>query len=267
MSADLDLTLAAVRNHGFRAILLQPRSKEPTARNGTHWSTTEAEEIRRHVEAGGNVGLYADPHVVLDFDFKKGGCLADMVLAEGLTPILPTVETGSGKWHVYLVASTNLPASIRWRGDVAGQILRLPTQYVVAPPSVHPDTGRPYVWLTDPSAPLPALPEDWTAFLHNTTAPSPASATWSGPSAEELLRRALRQPGARHRSNGVKFQCPGCRAEGHDRHHDNATVFNDGRWGCALDESHRQQIGVALGVVPPEARPRPLLGLQGLRGI
>jgi hypothetical protein len=57
------------------------------------------------------------------------------------------------------------------------------------------------------------------------------------------------QPGARRRGGRVKFQCPGCRSEGHDKSKDNATVFEDGRWGCALDRAHKGAISLALGVV------------------
>jgi hypothetical protein len=50
----------------------------------------------------------------------------------------------------------------------------------------------------------------------------------------ELEATALRQPGAIHRDTGIKFQCPECRAEGHDTHRDNARLARDGTWGCAV---------------------------------
>ena len=33
---------------------------------------------------------------------------------------------------------------------------------------------------------------------------------------------------------------------------DNAKVFAEGLWGCALDQSHRRDIAVALGVITPD---------------
>ena len=42
------------------------------------------------------------------------------------------------------------------------------------------------------------------------------------------LEAALRQPGAVQRDGYVKFACPACEAEGHDRQQDNAAF-------CALD--------------------------------
>src|SRR5262245_19122278 len=75
---------------------------------------------------------------------------------------------------------------------------------------------------------------------------------------DELRAAALRQPGARERSTGIiKFQCPQCAAEGHDKHEDNAGFFvHDGKWGCAfverdstLGRAHWEAIGRALGAL------------------
>lgn len=70
--------------------------------------------------------------------------------------------------------------------------------------------------------------------------------------ADQLDRRraaALAQPGAVERQSGtIKFQCPRCRADGHDHHRDNAGLFPDGRWGCAYDTTHWKAVGQALGV-------------------
>jgi len=249
---------------GFRIILL--RGKLPISRNGHHWVTTDPDEIRRH---HGNVGIMAGAHAVIDFDLVRA--MADMTTVLG--PLQPTVETGSGKLHCYVAHVPGLPRYFSWRGEKVGEIVRLPTEYAVCPPSLHPDTRRPYQWLVDPREPLPTLPEAWRTYLldaqtgdkrpsfiaegDRTGVDFEDETTWDGPSSEELLRRARQQPGARERSSGVKFQCPGCRAEGHDRHQDNACVFLDGRWGCAVDSAHSRAIGEALGVVTAEPVPTP----------
>jgi len=55
---------------------------------------------------------------------------------------------------------------------------------------------------------------------------------------------ALTQPGsgpdgrAVERAGGVKFQCPGCVKEGHDKHRDNAVLFPTGHFGCAVNADH-----------------------------
>jgi hypothetical protein len=234
---------------GFRVVLLQRNSKDPIARNGHHWVTTDPEVIRRH---DGNFGIMTGGrHAVIDFDDVKA--MAGMVDEFG--PLQPTVETGSGKFHCYVVHVPGLPRYYYWHGKKIGEIARLPTEYTVAPPSIHPITKQPYKWLVDPRGPMPPLTQAWHTFLLSQVAPpSPnPDGTWTGPAAEELVRLAMRQPGARPRSYGVKFQCPGCRAEKHDAHMDNAIVFLDGRWGCAVNSGHGRAIGEALGIAfgPP----------------
>ena len=255
MSA-LDTTILAVIQHKWRIVLLATRSKRPI---GNHWRiTTDPQEIQQHVVSGGNIGLVCGPDsgvIVLDFD--KPGALAEICTELG--PILPWVRTGSKKFHVYEKWEDGLPAKIMWHGEKVGEVQRGPSlQHVVVPPSIHPDTGFPYTWLEDPRQPLPVLPNNWRSYLLSGI-PSfipigdlsghPEAEVWQGPPVEEILRRAAAQPGAKRRRYGIKFQCPGCAKEGHDRSRDNAIVYDDGRWGCALDPEHRKDIGGALGVV------------------
>jgi Bifunctional DNA primase/polymerase, N-terminal len=269
----LDLTLAAVLAHDWRVVLLQPRAKKPA---GTHWTvTTDLDVIRRHVEVGGNIGLVCgpdsgvavfDPDLPAEFD----------ALEHDLGPLVRTVRTGSGNVHCYVRYEPDLPASLRYQGTIIGQIQRGPgQQQVVLPPSIHPTTGRAYAWLVDPRDPLPTLPEGWREYLRaRPEAPTAAASpdAWDGPPAEELLRRAMQQPGASRRSTGVKFQCPGCCAEGHDEHKDNAFVRLDGRFGCAYDADHladhRRAIADALDVSNVNATVADIFGvpLSWVRG-
>jgi putative DNA primase/helicase len=65
---------------------------------------------------------------------------------------------------------------------------------------------------------------------------------------DQLRAAAFAQPGAVERTSGnIKFQCPQCRDEGHDQHRDNASLFPEGRWGCAVDRAHWEAIGRVLG--------------------
>ena len=254
---DEDLTTSAMIVHGWRIVLLSPRSKRPA---GTNWQiTTDPRAVKHHLHHGGNIGLVCGPEsgvVVLDFD--KPGVLAEICTELG--PVLPWVRTGSGKYHAYFKWEDGLPAKIMWRGEKVGEVQRGPSlQQVVTCPSIHPDTGLPYTWLEDPRQPLPVLPEAWRHHLCSEEVPAfipvgdrsghPEDEVWQGPPAEEILRLAASQPGAKQRRYGIKFQCPGCAKEGHDKSRDNAIVYNDGRWGCALDPSHRRDIGEVLGVV------------------
>ena len=85
---------------------------------------------------------------------------------------------------------------------------------------------------------------------------------------ERLHEAALRQPGATRRAFGIKFQCAGCVDEGHDQHRDNACVFEDGTYGCAVNPAHREAIGRALGAFHRngfgQAQPAPASTDEGL---
>lgn len=246
---------------GPRFVLLA--GKRPVQANWPHVVPTE-HEVEAHSRSGKNIGIKAGNGLaILDFDNQA----AEAEMLKTLGPLTPTVETGSGKRHYYVAGSDTLPAKLRWKGEIVGEIQRTSAQQVVAPPSVHPDTGREYVWLTAPGAPLQELPKRWLVALAAGGATKAIDAEvpdyiklddprgheadgsgWDGPDADVILERASKQPGARRRAGGWKFACAGCQAEGHDKHRDNAIVRPDGRWGCAIDPAHKRAIGAQLGM-------------------
>jgi len=97
---------------------------------------------------------------------------------------------------------------------------------------------------------------------------------------ERLRAAVLAQPGAVERTEGIKFPCPACREEGHDKAGDNAILFTNGKWGCALAKGtdlgrqHWQAIGEALGAFshrngsspPPGSAAGPADSSAGLNG-
>lgn len=242
---------------GWRAVLLAPRAKFP---QGNKWQIVVEERIvERHMAQGGNIGLVCGESsgvAVLDFD----DATAYREMSESISPLCPWVITGSGKYHCYVQWEAGLPAKIEWRGTRVGEVQRGPgKQHVVMPPSIHPDTGEPYRWLVDPrTTALEPLPPEWRAhfadnqipdYVEKTNAGQPDEEPWAGPTVDQIIRWALEQPGARRRPNGIKFQCPECRSEGHDKSKDNAIVYLDGRWGCAYDNNHKTGITEAIGMV------------------
>jgi hypothetical protein len=108
-----------------------------------------------------NIGLVTGGRlVVLDMDPRNGGVesLAKLEARIGKLPE-PTVRTGGGGLHWYFETEKALPCLKLMKGlDVKGD-----GGQVVAPPSVHPETGQPYVWVNG-SRPSP-LPEELGAFI------------------------------------------------------------------------------------------------------
>lgn len=83
-------------------------------------------------------------------------------LVGGELPPVPIVKTGGRSIHLYFPDTGLNPAS---RG---GLELRAGNQQCVLPPSVHPDTGLPYVWLPGHelrAAPTLAVPKAVVAYL------------------------------------------------------------------------------------------------------
>ncbi len=247
-TTDTQKTVAALGTHPWRIVLLHPRSKKPT---GDTWNiVTDPAVILSHLGAGGNLGLLTrretgvavlDPDKILEW--------ADMIDTLG-QPGQAWVETGSGRLHYYVAWEPDLPAKLVWNNQIIGEIQRGPgQQQVVVPPSRHPENGRTYRWLVDPATePLMPLPEEWRTYFRSLASPRPPRM------GTDALNAALQQPGAKRRQAMVKFQCPACATEGHDRHQDNAAYFIGPRtWGCAwakgteLGRVHWDAIGVALG--------------------
>jgi hypothetical protein len=254
MSSQLDFTLKFIESHGLTAILLAEKQKRPVP--GQFQATQDLKRIEKHVKAKGNIGILARGVTILDFDNIL--LSNEMFMQLGMPE--PTVITGSGKLHCYVRTDRDLPPSIKWKDQKVGEIQRGENQYVVAPPSIHPN-GKPYIWqIGTPDSPLLELPATWDEFLLRVMTPEVpeflkkyieqvVEEPWDGPPADVLLAAARRQPGAVARTYGIKFQCPECKAEGHDKHKDNAFVANDGRWGCAYapgDSAHRKAIGDVL---------------------
>jgi hypothetical protein len=116
--------------------------------------------------SGSNVGIATGRGlVVLDVDCHHGGgdSLADLERRHGRLPATVSAETGGGGEHHYFSSRARIKNSAGKLGpglDVRGE-----GGYVVAPPSVHPDTGCAYVWDNHPDdvklAPLPG----WLAQL------------------------------------------------------------------------------------------------------
>lgn len=80
---------------------------------------------------------------VVEFDTEQAGERL-LELLGGELPATPTVQSGSGRLHLYFRDSGHEHATRD------GLELRTGAHFMVAPPSTHPDTGRPYEWLIEP---------------------------------------------------------------------------------------------------------------------
>lgn len=119
------------------------------------------------------IGLVVPPGaVVVDLDPRNLDDRANPgTILDDLTGPLPDTLTswsgrGDGGRHLWFAAPA-LPEGRRWRNPAHGVDVKAPGRgYVIAPPSPHPATGRPYRW-QDPATGYARLP---LAALHALTA-------------------------------------------------------------------------------------------------
>src|SRR5699024_10404673 len=157
-----------------------PNAKAPYIAGGFKNASSDADQVRTWWTRWSNamIGVaIPDQFIVLDLDPRHG---ASMEALEAVTGPLPETMTSwsgrnDGGRHLWFVkpegnfSSRNLPHGVDLKEGGKG--------YVIAPPSVHPDTGQPYQWGKEcPFAELPAQAVDALAPPKpRVTLPAPVS--------------------------------------------------------------------------------------------
>jgi hypothetical protein len=192
-----------------------PKAKAPLTQHGHLDATTDVDQIRawwtRWPDA--MIGAAVPQSVlVLDIDPRNGGDLAQLETVLGRLPITSTVMSGrnDGGRHLYYRRPTGPLTSKRLP---AGVDLKL-SGYCVVPPSIHPASGQPYRWTSDPIAYLPGhavqqLRPDARVFA------SPRFTTPSGNGAAALIRAVANAP-ERKRNDTLYWAARRALEEGHD---------------------------------------------------
>ncbi len=137
---------------------LLPRSKQPATDHGFYDASTDPEQIKQWWEENPNYniaiatgdashGLYV---IDIDDDPKKGKhgseTLRKWEIEHGPLPETLTAVSGSGGYHYYYRTRDQYQKA----ENIGGQEhidVRANGGYIVAPPSIHPGTGKPYKWL------------------------------------------------------------------------------------------------------------------------
>jgi hypothetical protein len=148
---------AALR-YGWRFVLCGRDVKDPWTPEGRH-EYRDLSGAAEHVRRGFNIGLTGTNVSILDWDDAEGRELLFHVLG----PLPLTVQTARGKHHTYVQSDRTLPGVIRLLdGRLVGEIRRLPSEYVVCPPSTF--QGGTYRCLLD-RIDIEPLPETWRDHL------------------------------------------------------------------------------------------------------
>ena len=150
MSATLEAALALVAR-GWPVLVVRPGGKDPLTAHGVKDATTDPVLVRRWLmrwpDANLAVATGSPGPQVLDVD-DLDRARPVLLRAEALGA--PVVATVRGR-HYYFGGQERGTVSLPY-GELRGR-----GSYVVTPPSIHP-SGRAYVWLLEPSGPLPTVP-------------------------------------------------------------------------------------------------------------
>jgi P4 family phage/plasmid primase-like protien len=137
-----------------------------------HWTTRDynRKELLLHTFLGrlNNLGVRMGPKdLVIDVDPRNGGAESLIRLKSDLSIALddcPAVKTGGDGWHYYYrlpQKDIQLPGEL---SEYAGVEWKTKGRQVVAPGSIHPDTGRLYKWHHKLDI-VPAAPNTLLDFL------------------------------------------------------------------------------------------------------
>lgn len=186
--------------------------KVPHTRHGLKDATTDEKQIydwwRRWPDA--NIGYPLLPgQLVVDIDPRSGGSEGLARLTRDHGPIPETLTSISGRedggCHFFLIRP---PGRLTDRRLPDGVDIRVGGKhYVVAPPSIHPATGRPYRWAND--VPLAPCPNWLTDLIRVPITPPVPPKVHDGDEGAELVRFvAGLQEG--NRNHGFYWAC--CKA-------------------------------------------------------
>ncbi len=161
--SNLHIEALAYARAGLAVFPLAPGRKEPLIPGGRGFrnASTDPAQIDKwwFAHPNANIGVAVpEGTVVLDIDPRHGGDHAFLELQRQYGPFPPTrkMKSGGGGWHYWYRVNggtvRNPGTGIDLKSGGKG--------YAVAPPSVHPETGKPYEWEGDGSEPIADLP-DW----------------------------------------------------------------------------------------------------------
>lgn len=186
VSAPYGDTANAYYTAGWRGVLpLPPGTKTPPPGGytgaGGAWPSGADVWTWAEDHATGNICLRMPPDVIgIDVDAydDKHGAQTFAEANNKNQPLPPTWRSTSRGDRVSGIYLYRVPPGLAWPGELGPgvEIIQTRHRYAVAPPSVHPSTGRRYRWITpdgdtagDGRVPnvdeLPDLPQDWIDAL------------------------------------------------------------------------------------------------------
>jgi hypothetical protein len=142
----------AYRRHGYSPVPVRPGSKAPYISDWSRWNNElpplelVREWAERYPDAGLSLALGPSCGVAaIDFDHDVGGLHARILEAAGPSPVAKRGQKGATLFYRHAGERSR---AFRQASQTVAEILA-GGRLVIVPPTVHPVTDRPYVWLTE----------------------------------------------------------------------------------------------------------------------
>jgi putative DNA primase/helicase len=187
-----DFAAAYVRRYGMHLVPLPPRAKRPLADDWGNQCLTTPEAARAHYtrHPDDNIGAALGPSHLCSLDIDDLGAMRIICDEFGwgldeLAAAHPTIQGRAPGFRVMFRVPDGMQLayhSLTWpsrsapnRRVTVFEIRAASDQQRqdVLPPSIHPDTGQPYVWLTKPNGTIPEPPAWLLAVWKNWDALKP----------------------------------------------------------------------------------------------
>jgi hypothetical protein len=187
-----DFAATYCRKYGFSLVPLPPGAKRPLSDNWGNECITDPEQARSYYERrpSANIGVALGPSRLCSLDIDDLDAMRTICAEFGwdidaLAQSAPTIQGRAPGFRIMFRVPDGLELpyhSLTWpRQDDAGKRFTVfevrsatdQQRQDVLPPSIHPDTGKPYVWLTKPNGAIPEPPAWLLALWQNWDALKP----------------------------------------------------------------------------------------------
>jgi len=141
MPTPCDSVVDIYRERGLVVLPLLPRSKRCVIEN---WQQLSPDDLAERMEPDSNIGIRLDGLIALDIEKPELWPALSSLPIEHVASRTWVQRTGRGGYHV-LFRGEAKPFKV----DGFMEIRSGSGQYIVVAPSIHPETGRPYEWISD----------------------------------------------------------------------------------------------------------------------
>jgi cellulose biosynthesis protein BcsQ len=108
------------------------------------WQQLKPEELLQYFRPDSNIGIRLDGLIAIDIEKPELWPVLTDLSVEAMSSETWVQETGGGGFHIIFRGKAR-----PFKVDGLVELRSSNSQYIVVAPSIHPDTGKPYQWISD----------------------------------------------------------------------------------------------------------------------